>query len=78
MKPTNAFMTPKDLFSIDSGNGLLPLRLWNLKQNTEIFIQGNAFEDIICKISAILFRPQFVKEAVAKEMGSMMTVVEQH
>ena len=29
--------------------------LWNLNQNTNIFIQENAFEDVICQMCAILF-----------------------
>ena len=29
---------------------------------TQIFIQENAFENVICKMSAILFRPQILFE----------------
>ena len=30
---------------------------WNINQNTCIFIQGNAFENVVCKIASILCRP---------------------
>ena len=28
---------------------------WNLNQNEKIFIQENAFENVICKMATILF-----------------------
>ena len=31
--------------------------LWNFRQNTIIFAQENAFENIVCKMTAILFSP---------------------
>ena len=34
---------------------------WNLKRNSYIFIQENAFENIVCEMAAILSRPQCVK-----------------
>ena len=34
---------------------------WNLNQNTQIFIQENAFENVVCIMAAILFRAQWVK-----------------
>ena len=34
---------------------------WNLNQNSYIFIQENAFEIVVWKMSAILSRPQCVK-----------------
>ena len=34
---------------------------WNLKRNLHIFIQGNAFENVVWEMSAILARPQCVK-----------------
>ena len=34
---------------------------WNIKRNACIFIQENAFKNIICKMAAILSRPQCVK-----------------
>ena len=60
--------------SIASDNGLVPSRrqaiiwsnagilliLWNLKRNSYIFIQGNAFENVVWKKAAILSRPQCV------------------
>ena len=33
---------------------------WNLKQNSCIFIQENAFENVVCEMASILFRPQCV------------------
>ena len=33
---------------------------WNLKQNTKLSIQENAFENVVRKMSAILSRPQCV------------------
>ena len=33
---------------------------WNLKQNSYIFIQENAFENVVWKMAAILSRPQCV------------------
>ena len=35
---------------------------WNLKRNSYIFIQENAFENLVLKMAAILFRPQCVKQ----------------
>ena len=37
-------------------------RLWNFSHNTNIFIQENASEYVVCKMVAILFRPQYVKQ----------------
>ena len=34
---------------------------WNLKRNSYIFIQENAFENVVCEMAAILSRPQCVK-----------------
>ena len=34
---------------------------WNLNRNTNIFIQENAFESVVCQMAAILSRPQCVK-----------------
>ena len=33
---------------------------WYFNQNTAIFIQENLYENIVCKLAAILFRPQCV------------------
>ena len=33
----------------------------SLNQNFYIFIQGNAFENVVCKMVAILSQPQYVK-----------------
>ena len=37
---------------------------WNLNQNSYIFIQENAFENVICKMAAILSRPYCVNSVV--------------
>ena len=34
---------------------------WAINQNTKIFIQENALENVVWKIAAILSRPQYVK-----------------
>ena len=33
--------------------------LWNLNQNTNIFFEENTFQDVVCKMSAILFTSQY-------------------
>ena len=33
---------------------------WNLKHNSYIFIQENAFENVVCKMASISSRPQWV------------------
>ena len=33
---------------------------WNLKWNLYIFIQENAFENVVCKMAAVLSRPKWV------------------
>ena len=35
---------------------------WNLNWNLNIFIQENAFENVVCKMAAILSRPLSVKQ----------------
>ena len=35
---------------------------WNLNQNTNIFMQENTIEKVVCKMAAILFQPQCVKD----------------
>ena len=37
--------------------------LWNFYRYSSIFIQGNAFENVVCEMVSILSRPQCVKEA---------------
>ena len=34
---------------------------WNFNRNSNIFIQENAFENVVCKMASILSRPQWVK-----------------
>ena len=36
---------------------------WNLKLNSFIFIQENAFENVVCEMASISSRPQWVNEA---------------
>ena len=38
---------------------------WNLKRNPYIFIQENAFENIVCEMAANFFRLQYVKPKCA-------------
>ena len=48
-----------------SNTGILLIRnklQWNLNQNSSIFIQENAFENVVWKMAAILSRPQCVKK----------------
>ena len=33
---------------------------WNFNRNSNIFIQGNAFENVVCEMASILSRPQCV------------------
>ena len=35
---------------------------WNLKRNSNIFIEENAFEGVVCETAAILSRPQCVND----------------
>ena len=37
---------------------------WNLNHNSNLFIQENAFENIVCEIASILSRPQCVKDVL--------------
>ena len=37
---------------------------WNVNRNSYIFIQENALENVVCKVAAILSRPQCVKHWV--------------
>ena len=39
---------------------------WNSSQNTELFIHGNAFENVICEMAAILSRGRLVNSFPAK------------
>ena len=48
------------LFSCNSFRWVrIPSGQWNLNQNTKIFIQGNALENIACKMDAIVSWPQY-------------------
>ena len=44
---------------LDIVNSKLRSKLqWNIKQNSYIFIQENAFENVICEMVPILSRPE--------------------
>ena len=36
---------------------------WNLKRNSRIFIQENAFEKVVCEITPILSRPRYINSS---------------
>ena len=63
----NGLSPDRRLAIIWTNDGMLligPLRnklQWNLNRNSNIFIQENAFESVVCKTVAILSRPQCVK-----------------
>ena len=44
---------------------------WNINRNSHIFIQENAFENVICKMSAIVSRPHCVKLDLCSIMTDM-------
>ena len=63
---------------IGSDNGLSPERRqaiiwtklqWNFNQNSNIFIQENAFENVICEMTSILSRPQCVNRKRKRRYG---------
>ena len=43
---------------------------WNFNRNLNIFIQENAYENVICRIVVILSRPQWVKNSTSLLPGS--------
>ena len=42
---------------------------WNLNRNSYIFIQENAFENVVCEMASILSRPQCVKKMTCRLFG---------
>ena len=38
--------------------------VWNLDQNTGIFLKKNVFENVVCWMFTTLLRPQFVKKCI--------------
>ena len=40
--------------------------LWNLNRNSNVFIQENAFESVVCETASILSRPQCVNPSDAE------------
>ena len=40
---------------------------WNVNRNSYIFIQENAFENVVCKMVVILSRPQYVNRGYMSE-----------
>ena len=50
-------------------NCTLPNKLqWNLYPNMKLFIQENAFENVVCKMKATLLRSQYVKNPISEPM----------
>ena len=47
---------------------------WNFNQNTMIFIQGNQFQNIVCKMVTILYTPQCVKISQAWRKWNWITI----
>ena len=47
---------------------------WNLKQNSYIFIQENAFENVVSSMVAILTRPQCVKEVMYQMLSHKVSM----
>ena len=37
---------------------------WNFNRNSNIFIQENALENVVCEMASILFRPQCVNSSI--------------
>ena len=46
---------------------------WNLERNSNIFIQENVFESVVCEMASILSRPQCVK-AMVSNRGQNVTM----
>ena len=42
---------------------------WKFNQNSNIFIQENVFENVVCEMAFILSRPQCVKQTMLEEVG---------
>ena len=49
---------------------------WNFKRNSNIFFEENTFENVVCEMSAILSRPQCVKQN--EQSRSCGTLVSRH
>ena len=47
---------------------------WNLNRNSYIFIQENAFENVVWKMAAILSRSQFVNHVIELEIYMNMEI----
>ena len=47
--------------------------LCNLNQSTTILFQENLFESFVCKMAAILFRPQYVNSLVLRQNDWLIT-----
>ena len=43
---------------------------WSINQNSNIFIQENAFESVVCETATILSRPQCVKKIGPEQVAS--------
>ena len=47
---------------------------WNFNQNSNIFIQENAFESVVCEMAAMLSRPQCVYSILGVHVKSVATL----
>ena len=52
--------------SIKSNAGIVWIRSLNVNLNSNIFIQENAFGDVVCDMATILFRPYWVNELMVE------------
>ena len=50
---------------------------WNVNWNSYIFIQENAFENVVWEMEAILSQPQCVKDSMDKEVTVQAVASEQ-
>ena len=46
---------------------------WNFIWNSNIFIQENAFESVVCEMAAILSRPQCVKTSLSEDLSESIS-----
>ena len=49
-------------------------RQWNRKRNSYIFIPENAFENVVCDMRTILFRPRLVDLSVTLAAGMCLSI----
>ena len=46
---------------------------WNFNRNSNIFIQENAFQNVVCEMASILSRPQCVSQCGLLQIGPLRT-----